>query len=87
MSDYKPIPQHILDEDLAKMILYSAANVRGVFVCNREDYKQMCRALDVGGVKPIVDKVGHFLLLPSTLSRDPFPPLLPQRRGLAGHGG
>lgn len=59
MSDYKPIPKNIIEEDLAKMILYSAANVRGVFVCNREEYKQMIRALDVGGVKPIVDKVSQ----------------------------
>lgn len=57
MSDYKPIPKHILDEDLAKTILYSAANVRGVFVCNREEFKQANRALEIGGVKPIIDKV------------------------------
>lgn len=57
MSDYKPIPQHIIEEDIAKLILYSAANVRGVFICNREQFKTMNRALEVGGVKPIIDKV------------------------------
>jgi hypothetical protein len=45
--------------DIAKTILYSAANVRGVFVCNREELKEMSSALEVGGVKPIIDKVGH----------------------------
>lgn len=63
MSDYKPIPKHILEEDLAKLILYSAASVRGVFVCNREEFKQMNRALEVGGVKPIIDKVSCSLRL------------------------
>ncbi len=43
--------------DLAKTILYSAANVRGVFVCNRDEFRTMVEALEVGGVKPIVDKV------------------------------
>lgn len=57
MSDYKPIPRHIIEEDIAKLILYSAANVRGVFICNREQFKTMNRALEVGGVKPIIDKV------------------------------
>jgi hypothetical protein len=57
MSDYKPIPKEIIEEDIAKMILYSAANVRGVFICNREQFKTMNRALEVGGVKPIIDKV------------------------------
>ncbi|KAL7418361.1 hypothetical protein Q5752_006819 [Cryptotrichosporon argae] len=60
LSDYKHIPQHILDEDLAKTILYSAANVRGVFVCNREDFKTMSSALEAGGVKPIIDKTFQF---------------------------
>lgn len=43
--------------DLAKMILYSAANVRGVFVCNREEFKRMSSALEIAGVHPIIDKV------------------------------
>lgn len=43
--------------DLAKVILYSAASVRGVFVCNREDLKTMVSALETGGVKPVIDKV------------------------------
>ncbi|ORY35335.1 putative alcohol dehydrogenase [Naematelia encephala] len=60
MSDYKPIPQHILDEDLAKTILYSAANVRGVFVCNREEFRQMVRALESGCVKPIIGETFKF---------------------------
>nr|XP_018262692.1 alcohol dehydrogenase [Kwoniella dejecticola CBS 10117]OBR84850.1 alcohol dehydrogenase [Kwoniella dejecticola CBS 10117] len=46
--------------DLAKVILYSAANVRGVFVCNREDFKTAVSALELGGVKPIIDKVFKF---------------------------
>ncbi|OCF36059.1 alcohol dehydrogenase [Kwoniella heveanensis CBS 569] len=60
MGDYKSIPDHIIQEDLAKTILYSAANVRGVFVCNREDYKTMVSALEVGEAKPIIDKVFKF---------------------------
>lgn len=39
------------------MILYSAANVRGVFVCNREEFKRMSSALEIAGVHPIIDKV------------------------------
>lgn len=57
LSDYKHIPQNILDEDIAKLILYSAAYVRGVFPCNRNEYKRMIRALEIGGVKPVIDKV------------------------------
>ncbi|WWD03159.1 hypothetical protein V865_001206 [Kwoniella europaea PYCC6329] len=60
MSDYKPIPDHLIQEDIAKVILYSAANVRGVFVCNREDFKTAVSALELGGVKPIIDKVFKF---------------------------
>lgn len=48
--------------DLAQTILYSAANVRGVFACNREDFKTMVSALEVGGVKPVIDKVGQLAL-------------------------
>nr|XP_019007482.1 uncharacterized protein I206_07740 [Kwoniella pini CBS 10737]OCF46263.1 hypothetical protein I206_07740 [Kwoniella pini CBS 10737] len=51
MSDYKPIPDHLIQE---------AANVRGVFVCNREDFKTAVSALEMGGVKPIIDKVFKF---------------------------
>lgn len=57
MSDYGHIPQKVIEEDIAKLILYSAANVRGVFICNREQFKTMNRALEVGGVKPIIDVV------------------------------
>nr|XP_019046715.1 alcohol dehydrogenase [Kwoniella bestiolae CBS 10118]OCF25645.1 alcohol dehydrogenase [Kwoniella bestiolae CBS 10118] len=56
MSDYKPIPDHLIKE----VILYSAANVRGVFVCNREDFKTAVSALELAGVKPIIDKVFNF---------------------------
>ena len=45
--------------DLAQTILYSAANVRGIFAANREDFKTMVSALEVGGVKPVIDKVGQ----------------------------
>jgi hypothetical protein len=49
--------------DLAKTILYSAANVRGVFVCNREELKTMVSALEAAGVHPVVDKVtSHWLM-------------------------
>jgi NADPH:quinone reductase-like Zn-dependent oxidoreductase len=57
VSTFKPIDDAILKEDLAQTILYSAANVRGVFACNREDLKTMVSALEVGGVKPVIDKV------------------------------
>ncbi|KAK8870130.1 hypothetical protein IAR55_000700 [Kwoniella newhampshirensis] len=60
LSDYGSIPKHIIEEDLAKTILYSAANVRGVFVCNREDFKTCVSALEIGGVKPIIDKTFKF---------------------------
>lgn len=46
-----------MEEDLAQTILYSGSYVRGVFVCNREDEKRMISALEVGGVKPVIDKV------------------------------
>lgn len=75
MSDYKPIPKEVLEEgeqssrgehsdfpDLAKTILYSAANVRGVFVCNREELKVMSAALEYRAVKPIIDKVLLFFV-------------------------
>jgi hypothetical protein len=61
LSDYKHIPQNILDEDIAKLILYSAAYVRGVFPCNKFEYKRMIRALEIGGVKPVIDKVSFQL--------------------------
>jgi NADPH:quinone reductase-like Zn-dependent oxidoreductase len=57
VSTFKPIDDAILKEDLAQTILYSAANVRGVFACNREDLKTMVSALEAGGVKPVIDKV------------------------------
>ncbi|WVQ94031.1 hypothetical protein IAU59_001109 [Kwoniella sp. CBS 9459] len=60
LGDYKSIPDHIIQEDLAKTILYSAANVRGVFVCNREEYKTMVSALEIGAAKLIIDKVFKF---------------------------
>lgn len=65
LSDYKHIPKHILEEDIAKLILYSAANVRGVFPCNKNEYKRMIRALEIGGVKPIIDKVSPIRLVSS----------------------
>lgn len=62
LSTYKDIPKEILEEDLAQTtlaqtILYSGSYVRGVFVCNREDEKRMISALEVGNVKPVIDKV------------------------------
>ncbi|KAK4689050.1 hypothetical protein P7C73_g1063, partial [Tremellales sp. Uapishka_1] len=60
MSDYKSIPDSVLQEDIAKTILYSAANVRGVFVSNREDFKTMSASLEIGGVQPIIDKTFKF---------------------------
>jgi hypothetical protein len=63
MSDYGHIPQSVIEEDIAKLILYSAASVRGVFICNREQFKTMNRALEVGGVKPIIDKASPLAAL------------------------
>ncbi|WWD19941.1 hypothetical protein CI109_104413 [Kwoniella shandongensis] len=60
LSDYGHIPKEIIEEDLAKNILYSAAYVRGVFACNREDFKNCVAALETGGVKPIIDKTFKF---------------------------
>ncbi|KIR67077.1 alcohol dehydrogenase [Cryptococcus bacillisporus CA1873] len=60
LSTYKDIPKEILEEDLAQTILYSGSYVRGVFVCNREDEKRMISALEVGSVKPVIDKVFAF---------------------------
>lgn len=57
LSTYKDMPKEILEEDLAQTILYSGSYVRGVFVCNREDEKRMISALEVGNVKPVIDKV------------------------------
>lgn len=44
-------------QDIAKTILYSAANVRGVFVSNRDETKVMVKALEYGNVHPVIDKV------------------------------
>ena len=57
-SSHPPGPT--LMADLAQTILYSAANVRGVFACNREDFKTMVSALETGGVKPVIDKTFAF---------------------------
>lgn len=46
--------------DIAKEILYSAANVRGNFVAPRESFVEMNRALETRGVKPIIDKTFTF---------------------------
>lgn len=50
----------MLDEDIAKQILYSAAYVRGVFVASRTDEENMIRALSLARVEPVIDKVFDF---------------------------
>lgn len=50
----------MLDEDIAKQILYSAAYVRGVFVASRTDEENMVRALSFARVEPVIDKVFDF---------------------------
>ena len=47
----------VAEEDLAKVILYSAVNVRGVFVANRTEVEALTRALEFSRIKPIIDKV------------------------------
>jgi D-arabinose 1-dehydrogenase-like Zn-dependent alcohol dehydrogenase len=60
LSNYASIPQEILDEDIAKQILYSAAYVRGVFVASRTDAENMIRALSLARVEPVIDQVFDF---------------------------
>ena len=60
LTNYSKIPQEIIEEDIAQTILYSAAYVRGVFVCNRAEEEKMIRALEVGQVQPVIDRVFEF---------------------------
>ncbi|KAI5474553.1 hypothetical protein MNV49_003051 [Pseudohyphozyma bogoriensis] len=60
LSDYGHIPQDIKEEDVAKLILYSAANVRGTFVANKYQFMQMVSSMEMSSVKPIIDKVFKF---------------------------
>lgn len=46
--------------DVAKLILYAAVNVRGIFVANRLQFTDMVKALEMGCAKPIIDKVRSF---------------------------
>lgn len=43
--------------DIAKLILYSAVNVRGVFLCNKLQFVDMLKAMEMSGAKPIIDSV------------------------------
>jgi D-arabinose 1-dehydrogenase-like Zn-dependent alcohol dehydrogenase len=60
---HTPVALELNATDIAKTILYSAASVRGVFVANREEFKQMVSALETGGVEPIIDKVSPGVVL------------------------
>ncbi|KAI5474932.1 hypothetical protein MNV49_002182 [Pseudohyphozyma bogoriensis] len=61
LSDYGHIPQSVKEEDLAKLILYSSAKVRGTFICNKVQYLQMVAAVENAGIRPIIDsKVFEF---------------------------
>lgn len=60
LTNYAELPQDVLDEDIAQQILYSAANVRGVFVASRAEEENMIRAMELAGVEPIIDKVFDF---------------------------
>lgn len=42
------------------MLLYGSVNARGNFVGNKSQFERMNRALEIGGVIPIVDKVFEF---------------------------
>ncbi|WOO79479.1 Zinc-type alcohol dehydrogenase-like protein [Vanrija pseudolonga] len=65
VSAFGAIPEKVLNEDLAVTILMSGAYVRGNFVANREELKAMVSALELGGVKPIIDKTFTFDDLPA----------------------
>lgn len=60
MSDYGKPDEKANQEDLAKMLLYGAVNARGNFVGNKVQFEKMNRALETGGVIPLVDKVFEF---------------------------
>lgn len=60
LSDYSTIPDHLIKEDLAKIIFFSAANVRGNFVANRQDEQAMIQAIEASGMEPIIDRVFPF---------------------------
>jgi hypothetical protein len=55
------------------MILYSAANVRGVFVGNRNQSEQMMRAVERAGSRPVIAHVsGGSVPTPSSLKSLPL---------------
>ncbi|KAM0749310.1 alcohol dehydrogenase [Meredithblackwellia eburnea MCA 4105] len=60
LSDYGAIDPKILEEDVAKLILYAAVNVRGVFVANRLQFTDMVKAMEMSAARPIIDKVFKF---------------------------
>ena len=60
LSDYSTIPDHLIKEDLAKIIFFSAAYVRGNFVANRQDEQAMIQAIEASGMEPIIDRVFPF---------------------------
>ncbi|KAJ9121225.1 hypothetical protein QFC24_004900 [Naganishia onofrii] len=60
LSDYSDLDPKIKEEDLAKTLLYSAVNARGNFVGNKQQFMDMNRAFEIGGVRPVVDKVFEF---------------------------
>ncbi|RXK42417.1 hypothetical protein M231_00407 [Tremella mesenterica] len=64
LSTYHEVPMELKMEDLSKLILYSAANVRGIFVGNRTQAEQMLRFVDRAGLRPVVSEVYDFADLP-----------------------
>ncbi|RSH88862.1 hypothetical protein EHS25_003090 [Saitozyma podzolica] len=64
LSTYNKVPDEIVQQDLSKMILYSAANVRGVFVGNRNQSEQMMRAVERAGSRPVIAHTFDFKDLP-----------------------
>ena len=75
LSTYGSVPNEIVQQggsfipaaltpDLSKMILYSAANVRGVFVGNRDQTTQMMRAVERSGLRPHISETFDFADLP-----------------------
>ncbi|KAK4700737.1 hypothetical protein P7C70_g5507, partial [Phenoliferia sp. Uapishka_3] len=56
---------NIIFTDVAKLILYSAVNVRGVFCANSTQVKEMVQAMEVVSARPIIDSVFKFEDLPA----------------------
>ncbi|WVQ80046.1 hypothetical protein IAT38_002147 [Cryptococcus sp. DSM 104549] len=64
LSTFGKVPEEIIQQDLSRMILYGACNVRGVFVGNKTQSEQMMRAVGRSGMKPVISKTFDFKDLP-----------------------